>query len=170
MNPVDVELRNGRHVTLRAIDEGDGDMLQDAVRALSMESRYARFFSPLRQLPPELLERATHPEPGRELQLVAVVGEERRQKIVGGARYVALEASGDCEFAVAIVDEWHGLGLARRLLEMLIDSARAAGFQRMEGYVLATNVGMLSLAKRLGFTESASSEGPTVRRVCRDLT
>ena len=141
-------------------------MLQDAIRALSVESRYSRFFSPLRQLPPELLERATHPEPGRELQLVAVAGENQ---IVGGARYVALEAVGDCEFAVAIVDEWHGLGLARRLLEMLIDRARASGFQRMEGHVLATNVPMLSLAQRLGFTESASAEGPIVRLVRRPL-
>jgi len=169
VDPVDVELRDGRHVTFRAINERDGDKLQEAIRALSMESRYSRFFSPLRQLPPELLERATHPEPGRELQLVVVVGEEPQEKIIGGARYVALEASGDCEFAVAIVDEWHGLGLARRLLEMLIDRARASGFQRMEGHVLATNVGMLSLAKRLGFAEMGSSEGPTVRLVRRDL-
>ena len=170
VEPVVVELRNGRRVTIRPIDAGDRDRLQEAIRSLSMESRYSRFFSPLRELPPELLERATHPAPGRELQLVAVVGEEREEKIVGGVRYVALEASGDCEFAVAIVDAWHGVGLARRLLETLIDEARAAGFRRMEGHVLATNVPMLNLAKRLGFTESASSEGPTVRLVHRDLS
>jgi RimJ/RimL family protein N-acetyltransferase len=67
------------------------------------------------------------------------------------------------------VDEWHGPGLARRLLGMLIDRSRASGFQRMEGHVLATNVDMLNLAKRLGFAELASSEGPTVRLVRRHL-
>ena len=169
VDSVDFELRDGRHVTIRAIDERDADMLQDAIRALSRESRYTRFFSPLRELPPNLLERATHPEPGRELQLVVVFGEEGREKIIGGARYGALEASGDCEFAVAIVDEWHGLGLARRLLEMLIDRARASGLQRMEGYILSTNLPMMSLAKRLGFVEGPSSEGPTVRLVRLDL-
>jgi len=169
VDPVDVELRDGRHVTIRAIEEGDADMLQEAIRALSKESRYTRFFSPLRELPPNLLERATHPEPGRELQLVAVFTEEGREKIVGGARYGALEAVGDCEFAVAIVDEWHGLGLARRLLEMLIERARASGFRRMDGYVLATNLPMMSLAKRLGFAEAPSSEGPAVRVVRLDL-
>ena len=95
--------------------------------------------------------------------------EEGREKIVGGARYGALEAVGDCEFAVAIVDEWHGLGLARRLLKMLIERARASGFRRMDGYVLATNLPMMSLAKRLGFAEAPSSEGPAVRVVRRDL-
>ena len=145
-------------------------MLQDAIRALSRESRYTRFFSPLRELPPNLLERATHPEPGRELQLVAVSADESGEKIIGGARYGALEAGGDCEFAVAIVDEWHGLGLARRLLGTLIDRARASGFQRMEGYILATNQPMMGLAKRLGFAEEPSPEGPAVRLVRRDLT
>jgi RimJ/RimL family protein N-acetyltransferase len=168
VEPVEIELRDGRRVTLRAIREDDKDRLQEAIRGLSVQSSYYRFFSPLRQLPAKLLERATRPEPEREEQLVAVAGEGTQEKIIGGARYGAL-TDGDCEFAVAIVDEWHGLGLARPLLEMLIRSARARGFQRMEGYILATNTRMLGLAKRLGFAEMPSSEGPTVRMVRRDL-
>jgi hypothetical protein len=39
----------------------------------------------------------------------------------------------------------------------------------MEGYVLASNARMLGLARRLGFAETASTEGPTVRMVRRDL-
>ncbi len=75
----------------------------------------------------------------------------------------------DCEFAVAVVDQWHGLGLARQLLEALMRTARARGLERMEGYILATNTPMLGLAKRLGFAEMESPEGPTVRMVRRDL-
>ena len=168
VDPVDLELRDGRRVTVRTIREEDADKLQEAIRALSTESSYARFFSPMRRLPPQLLERATRPEPD-ELQLIAVVGEGAQEKIIGGARYAALPQDGDCEFAVAIIDEWHGFGLARRLLEMLMDMARARGFRRMEGYVLASNTRMLNLAKRLGFTAMANPEGPTVRTVRRDL-
>jgi len=167
--PVDLALRDGRRVTVRAIREADVSKLQDAIRALSVESRYARFFTPLRELPPTLLARATRPEPGRELQLVAAHAASDGEIIVGGARYTALPTAGDCEFAVAIIDAWHGFGLARRLLELLIEHARAGGFERMDGYVLTTNTRMLALAKRLGFTGSASSEGPTVRTVRRDL-
>ena len=146
-NPLDVELRDGRRVTLRAIRAEDKDKLQEAVRGLSAESRYYRFMSPLRELSPQLLERATHPEADRELQLVAVVGEGGREKIVGGARYAAAAGSTDCEFAVAVADELHGLGLARRLLEALMRTARARGFERMEGYILATNTRMLGPRK-----------------------
>lgn len=169
VEPFQYALRDGRLVTVRSIRDNDAEALQEAIRSLSMESSYGRFFSPLTELPPQLLERATHPEPGRELQLVAVIDEGASAPIIGGARYAALATDGDCEFAVAIVDAWHGFGLARRLMAALIECARERGFARMEGYVLATNKRMLNLAKRLGFAEMASSEGPTVRMVRRDL-
>jgi hypothetical protein len=47
--------------------------------------------------------------------------------------------------------------------------ARLRGFERMEGSVLSTNRRMLTFVQRLGFTEMASPEGPTVRMVRRDL-
>ena len=169
VDPIDVELRDGRNVTLRAIRADDKEKLQEALRALSAQSSYYRFFSPLRELSPQLLERATNPEAGRELQLVAVAREGERERIVGGARCAASAGSADCEFAVAVIDEWHGLGVARHLLEALMRAARAQGFERMEGFILATNARMLGLAKRLGFVDVESSEGPTVRMVRRDL-
>jgi GNAT superfamily N-acetyltransferase len=128
-----------------------------------------RFFSALRELPPQLLDRATHPDAKRELQLVAVAGSEAEEKIIGGARYAATATDGDCEFAVAVVDEWHGRGVARLLLETLMRAARTRGFARMEGYILATNAAMLGLAERLRFATTESPEGPTVCLVRRDL-
>ena len=159
-------LRSGRSVTVRFVRPDDQARLQDAMRHLSDESRYMRFMGFTRELSPQLLDQATHPVPGRELQLVAVTGEET---IVAGARYAA-DASGDCEFAVTVTDEWHRLGLARRLLDALIRSAQRQGFKRMTGYVLATNTGMLALARRMGFVQVANREDPTVRVVRRDLT
>jgi GNAT superfamily N-acetyltransferase len=159
-------LRSGRSVTVRLVRPDDQARLQDAMRHLSDESRYMRFMGFTRELSPQLLDQATHPVPGRELQLVAMTGEET---IVAGARYAA-DASGDCEFAVTVTDEWHRLGLARRLLDALIRSAQRQGFKRMTGYVLATNTGMLALARRMGFVQVANREDPTVRVVRRDLT
>jgi GNAT superfamily N-acetyltransferase len=125
--------------------------------------------SPLRELSAQMLERATRPDAERELQLIALAGEGAEERIVGGARYAAAAGSADCEFAVAVLDEWHGLGLARRLLESLMRTARSRGFKRMEGYILATNGPMLGLAKRLGFKTVDSPEGPSVRKVRCDL-
>jgi GNAT superfamily N-acetyltransferase len=166
---VEVSLRDGRTVVVRAIREADAVKLQAAVRALSPQSRYSRFFSGLRELPPKWLERATHPDGDRELQLVAVMGSGADEQIVAGARYGAPAASTCCEFAVAVVDEWQGLGLARALLEILMRRAREHGFESMEGYILATNQPMLGLAKRLGFVPVKSPEGPSVCLLRREL-
>jgi GNAT superfamily N-acetyltransferase len=167
--PVVVRLRDGTEVTLRAIRPDDADNLATAILALSVESRYSRFFAPLPRVSSQMVARATHPDAKREMQLVAVVGAGGKEKIVAGARYGATKTAGDCEFAVAVVDDWHGRGLARLLLETLMRTARDRGFARMEGYVLATNGPMLGLAKKLGFVAGKSPEGPTVCLVRRDL-
>jgi GNAT superfamily N-acetyltransferase len=122
-----------------------------------------------RELSPQLLDRATHPLPGRELRLVAVTGDGEVETMVAAASYAAI-GDCDCEFAVAVADEWQRLGLARRLLELLMSSARADRFERMDGYVLASNTSMLSLARRLGFAPVKYPEDPTVRLIRRDLT
>jgi GNAT superfamily N-acetyltransferase len=168
--PITLVLRDGRRATVRSIRPDDADKLQAAVRAFSTRTSYYRFFSPIKELSAKMLERATRPDAERELQLVAVVGAGADEKIVAGARYAAIATSlADCEFAIAVVDGWHGLGLARALLETLMRAARDRGFTGIEGYVLATNAPMLGLAKRLGFREGPSDEGASVRRVHRDL-
>jgi RimJ/RimL family protein N-acetyltransferase len=117
-----------------------------------------------------MLARAIHPDAERELQLIAVIDEGEGERIVGGARYAAAPGSKECEFAIAIINEWHGKGLARPLLETLMRTARARGFERMDGYILASNSRMLTLAKRLGFAPVANPEDPGVCLVARDLT
>jgi acetyltransferase len=164
-----VRLRDGSEVVVRPIREDDAEKLQKTIRSMSDESRYSRFFTPLRELPKSLLERATHPDAATELQLIAVAGEGSEAEIVGGARIVATTTRGTCEFAVAIADHWHGRGLARLLLESLMVAARERGFVAIEGYVLMSNGAMLGLAERLGFERFDSSEGPTICIVRREL-
>lgn len=164
-----VTVRDGRRVTLRAVHPDDRDACQAAFDRLCAEARYTRFFAPQKELPREMLEHTVHPVPGRELVLVANRRDESGETIVGGARYVADRAHQACEFAITLSDDWHGVGLASRLMRELIAAARANGLARMEGFVLADNRPMLRLARRLGFESAASSEGPAVRLVWLDL-
>lgn len=166
----EVRLRDGRIVTVRAVRPGDREAVRAVVERLSAEARYSRFMSALRELSPRMLEQAVNPDPTRELQLVAVHSDGFRQVIVGGARYSAAAGSKDCEFAVTVVDDWHGVGLGRRLLEALMRAAQARGFERMEGYILASNAPMLGLARRLGFARVENPEDPEVRVVRRNLS
>jgi RimJ/RimL family protein N-acetyltransferase len=167
--PISVALRDGRQVRLRGIDEHDREALLAAFDRLSPDSRYTRFMMAMRNPPTALLEAAMHPIPGREFALVAVSGEGGAERIVGSARYVGVPGSDHCEFGITVADDWHGVGLARRLLALLIEAAAAQGFHCIEGYVLAANTPMRRLAKRLGFVDSECEDDATLRTVSRSL-
>jgi L-amino acid N-acyltransferase YncA len=164
-----LELRDGHKVTLRAIREQDKAAIRTAFHRLSPDSRYTRFMMSVRDVPEALLEAATHPVPGREFTVVAVSGEGESETIVAAARDVGAAGSDTCEFAVTVADDWHALGLARRLLVVLIESATAQGFHCMEGFVLTRNTAMRRLAKALGFVDRQSEDDATLREVRRDL-
>jgi RimJ/RimL family protein N-acetyltransferase len=167
--PAVVTLRDGRRVVVRPVRPTDRDSLQAAIRRLSPEARYARFMTPLRELGPGLLEQAVNPACDSELQLVASSTEPAGDLIVGGARFSAAPGSKTCEFAIAVVDDWQGIGLAHCLLEHLLQAARARGFNTIEGYVLGVNVRMLNLAKSLGFVRVPQADDPAVHLLRCDL-
>ena len=79
---------------------------------------------------------------------------------IGVARYVAGPQGDDCEFAIAIDDEWQGSGVAGILMLTLIDAARARGFQRMEAFILSTNDKMIKFARQLGFAVRRDPDDP----------
>ncbi|WP_211946467.1 GNAT family N-acetyltransferase [Cupriavidus yeoncheonensis] len=170
--PTRMTLRDGRHLLLREICEQDRAGLLAAFSRLSDDARYTRFMAPMRELPEAMVEHATHPEPDHECAFVAwseAEGKESGGRLVGGARFVAAPGSEVCEFAITLDDDWHGAGLARILMSSLIDTARARGYLRMEGFVLAMNTPMRRLARRLGFSDVRCPDDATLRIVTLQL-
>ncbi|HSG77565.1 MAG TPA: bifunctional acetate--CoA ligase family protein/GNAT family N-acetyltransferase [Burkholderiales bacterium] len=160
----------GPEVTLRPIRPEDAQMEQAFVKSLSAETRYFRFMDTLRELTPQMLVRFTQIDYDREMAFVATVPEDGREAEIGVTRYVANPDGESCEFAVVIADGWQRRGLGRRMMEQLIDVARARGLRAMVGHVLAENRGMLALCQKLGFGVADSAEGPIVKRVRLALT
>jgi RimJ/RimL family protein N-acetyltransferase len=165
-----VTLRNGKQALIREIRPEDKAGVLAAFHRLSEDSRYTRFLASMNELPDALLESAVHPIPKRECALVAMAGTEDAGDLIGGARFSIDPGTGCCEFAVTILDGWHGLGLARILMQMLIPLARADGYRTMIGYVLASNTAMRGLAHRLGFKDKMCLDDATLREVILDLT
>ncbi|MET0982780.1 MAG: GNAT family protein [Telluria sp.] len=168
--PTVAKLRDGREVVLREVRAQDQKEILDAFHRLSADSRYTRFMMAVREPSPAMLEAATHPVPDRDFVLVAVSGEGTPEEdIVAGARFVGAPGSDTCEFAVTVADDWHGLGLATRLLSILIERATARGLRCIEGYVLAVNTPMRALARRLGFVDRQCPDDATLRVVSMRL-
>lgn len=160
----------GIRVTLRPIRREDAAIEQAFVIALSPQSRCLRFIGALRELSPETLLRFTQINFERDMAFVAIEGVVGRKTQIGVCRYIAFADGTTCEFAVAIADDWHRCGLGSRMMQQLVDYARTCRLQQMVGDVLTTNIGMLTLCAKLGFSTVDRDDSPAVKRVTLTLT
>ena len=72
---------------------------------------------------------------------------------VGVARYITSSTDATrADLAVAVIDEYHGRGIGRLLLDALIDHAVANGVTTWTATVLSVNTKMLRLLASLGAT------------------
>ncbi|WP_306478258.1 GNAT family N-acetyltransferase [Methyloversatilis sp.] len=146
-----VNLPNGARAIIRPIRPEDSDREADFVRALSPETRYLRFMSTIKELPGPLLARLTQIDYDREMALVAITGDGDREEQIGVCRYVVNPDGESCEFAIVVADAWQRQGLARTMMNLLIEAARERGLKVMEGVFLANNERMLRFVQSLGF-------------------
>jgi GNAT superfamily N-acetyltransferase len=154
-----VRLADGRRVVIRPVLPQDADLTDAFFRNLSGESRYDRFMTHMRDLPPDLLRRFTEVDYADHVALVAEVFAGGRETVIAEARYVrTAEDPAAAEFAVSVAEDWQGRGLARLLLGKLVCRAAAAGIERMVGETLASNWRMLTLARKAGFAVRPSPE------------
>ena len=153
-----VELFDGAEVTVRPIRADDRGQLLDGFDRLSPESRYRRFLSPATGLTAEQLVYLTDVDHHDHEALVAV--DVATGSGVGVARFV--RSSDDpqtAEFAVAVIDTWHGRGVGTVLLALLIDRAREEGIERFLATVLSRNRPMLDLLNEFARARVVESAG-----------
>ena len=158
------QAKDGTQVRIRPIRPEDVRMEQEFVRALSPESRYMRFMNTIREVSPAQLVRLTQIDYDREMAYVATIDAAGAEKEVGVVRYATSPDGESCEFAIVVADDWQGKGLARRLMGVLIDTARGANLRYMHGDFLAENTRMLAFVASLGFVLSAHPEDPGLKR------
>lgn len=162
-------LKDGTSVVLRATRAGDGELIQDMVRGLSDKARYQRFFSPIHELTPRMLDRFTRNAATEAMTLVAVIQQDGKEVAIAMAQYVADPYPERCDFGVVVADEWQRSGLGRKLIESLICIARAAGFERIEGDVLVENVPIHRLMRDMDFRFGPHPDGAYLSRVKKAL-
>lgn len=164
-----IELADGTVVTVRPIRPEDAVIERDFVNGLSKQSRFFRFMASMREISPDLLSRFTQIDYDREMALVATIPAAVGERQIGVARYASLEEQGECEFAIVVGDDWQNRGLARQLMQALIEIARERRFVRMRGIVLRSNVRMLEFSQALGFRVETASDDPELVEIVLDL-
>lgn len=154
--PTEATLSDGSVITLREVRPDDEGAIAAGFAALSPESRYRRFFTPMSRLSAADLRYLTDVD---HVDHEAVIAMDSDGGPVGVARYVRADVPEEAEVAVAVVDRWQGHGAATALLERLIERARENGIERFVASVLQENEDALELFR------SIAPDDPAPRRV-----
>lgn len=150
---VEDTLRNGTRITIRAIRPDDRERIAKAFGQLDRESVYTRFFAYKNELSAADLARIDTMDFVRDVVLVATIRFAGDETVIASGRYVAHAAPDGtlvAEVAFTVEEDYHGLGIAGRLLTHLIAIARASGIARFEAEVLPGNKAMLAVFTRSG--------------------
>lgn len=152
-NTTIIKDKKGRDVLLRSAEEKDAEALIDYMKITAAETPFL-----LRE--PDEISLTIEQEQAfikakknseNELLLIAEIGGRH----IGNA---SLMSAGGfkryrhrCEIAIALYQEYCGLGTGKAMLEMVLDIAKKAGYEQAELEVIANNKPAIALYEKLGF-------------------
>ena len=154
-------LKGGLAATIRALHPEDRERVARAVRQLDRDSIYYRLFSYRNELTEAGLERIMRFDPGSEVALLVTIGEGDGETVIGSGRYI-VTLPGTAEVAFMVEEDYHGRGIASRLLRHLAIVARDSGISTFEADVLADNKPMQKVFTRTGWALRTRREGDAV--------
>jgi acetyl coenzyme A synthetase (ADP forming)-like protein len=158
---VDVILRDGSTLRLRAPTPGDRDALVRFFRELSDRSLYLRFHGHP-TVDERLVEPVVDPDWLDRGALMGTVVESGDERVVALANYVRLRDPLTAEVAFAVADAYQARGIGTRLLEQLAARAASHGIERFVGEVMADNSPMIHVFEKVGFELTRSLAGGEV--------
>jgi len=161
-------MEDGTPVLLRPMKPEDESLVIEFLSYCSEDALFFRYFQHIKKWTHEMLIRFTQNDYDRELGLMAIGQPPGPEVMLGVSRLVMAVDRSTAEFAVIVADPWQGKGLGEKLIERVIEIARENEVKMLWGDVLAANLPMLSLVKKLGFTVGDAQEG--VRHVEMPLT
>lgn len=147
-------LPDGTEVILRPIRPEDEPLEHEMLSTLSEESMRMRFFQTIKNITHEMHIRFCNIDYDREMAIVAETREKNRRRIIGISRLVIEPGFKSSEYAVVVHDDYHGMGLGYKLVDILIGFAQDKGLEEVCGYVQSTNLKMLNVCNKLGFTST----------------
>ncbi|MFZ0240497.1 MAG: GNAT family N-acetyltransferase [Desulfobacterales bacterium] len=159
-------LKNGIEATFRAVRPDDRQKIIDAFRNLERESIFMRFFGYKNRLSEAELKAAVDVDFVRVVTLVVTTKEEDHDIVIGGGRYSLLNSKSEeetrAEVSFTVEEDFHGQGIASRLLHYLAQVARERGVRTFLAEVLSENRAMLAVFEHSGFPLQQKKEGDIV--------
>lgn len=157
-------LSDGTRVCLRTITPDDEALLREGIAKLSAEARYLRFFSPAPVLPDAVIERLVDVDGHDHIAWGAICSECPGWPAIGAVHAVRnrdgpLGESRVGEYSVAVLDAFHGKGLARMMTAALLVDCLAEGLTELDVHTLSGNRAAIALVHSLGAEWKGESAG-----------
>jgi len=151
--PCEIEtiLSDGRAICLRTIRPSDEARIRDGISEMSDRSRYLRFFSAFREPPESIVKRLSAVDGHDHIGWGAILLDGDEYPPIAAAHAIRLEnddARG--ELAIAVLDEYQGVGLARTLIAAVLLDCLDEDLVELEMHVLGENRAANALVTSLG--------------------
>ena len=164
-------LRDGELVDFRPVRQDDRETIQNGMSALSLQSRYFRFFSPIAKLSEAQLQYFTAADQENHIAWIALAHDEPGHPGLGIARFIRMQNQPRiAEFAVVVIDSHQQRGLGTILMAVLHRMASIKGIDSLRGFILPENTVMSNWLGSLGAV--GAYENGIYRMdlaVCKDL-
>jgi RimJ/RimL family protein N-acetyltransferase len=139
------------NILFRPVKISDEHRLKDFFYSLSDNSMYRRFISYRKDMPHERLQDFVVIDYTQKMEILAVLGEEDNEEIVGLGQYEIEKDSHMAEVAFAVSDKHQNKGIGQELLGYLTYLARRQGLLGFTAEVLLENRPMLHVFEKMGF-------------------
>ena len=148
----------------RPVRPADADALDALMARCSLETRYRRFFAPVRTMPVEYRQGVLAGDPAEHDALVI---SRPLGQIIALASLV--RGVGDWELGLLVEDGWQRQGLGTTLVHELVARARTRGVRRMRATVLPIASGLLVWLGRIVPMERSTLDADGISAVFRLL-
>lgn len=154
---IETILSDGRPVCLRTIRPSDEANIRNGIAEMSERSRYLRFFSAFRAPPESIVKRLSAVDGHDHIGWGAILLDGQDHPPIAAAHAIrSEELPWHGELAIAVLDEYHGLGLARMLIAAVLLDCVEEDLPVLEMQMLAENRAAQNLVTYLGAKRSAA--------------
>ena len=154
---IETFLSDGRPVCLRTIRPSDEVNIRAGIAEMSDRSRYLRFFSAFRTPPESIVKRLSAVDGHDHIGWGAILLDGQTHPPIAAAHAIrSEELPWRGELAIAVLDNYHGLGLARMLVAAVLLDCLEEDLPVLEMQMLAENRAAQNLMTHLGAKRSAA--------------
>ncbi len=160
-------LLDGEKVLIRPLEPDDAALYPGFLSDVTAEDLRLRFFAPMKEIAPELLDKLIHYDPAKAMAFIAI--EEASGRMLGVVRLHDDAGGASGEFAILLRSHMKGHGLGWLLMKHMIANAIAKGLKTVRGQVLGENRTMLKMCGELGFHIADDPDERGVKQVTLPL-